>query len=43
MGTVLPEEGHDKAHHKKKREAQEKSLEEPGVAFLCPEGGKQPT
>lgn len=43
MGPMLPEEGHGKAHHKKKTEAQEKSLEEPGAVFLCLEDGKQPT
>lgn len=43
MDTMLPKEGHDKPRHKKKREAQQESLEETGVAFLFQEGGKQPT
>ena len=40
---MLPKDGRDNGYHKKKKEAQEKSLEETGVAFLCQEGGKQPT
>lgn len=42
MGTSLPREGHDKPHGKK-RDAEQQNLEETGIAFLCQEGGKQPT